>query len=374
MKKKGSGELIEKVYSSVKAGPKSIKDVADDVDTNWESARNALELLAGLDLVAESEKGNKRVFRLKEPGTFYGGEVLFGLPLSKDQDNVLNYLFMRIRRVWSERTGFSPNRSQVQKVAVNAIEDCGLVVPVGWYKFGMLSVKAYDPSIDYSYDLPVDSERIDECIDAAVNFYRDCLDSASLKNRQYLSKKNELYQLKEELVKMAYLDFSEKNRLMLRQQLTDFAFSFPLKEDNREIVNVLNDIVRVLISILKNNDEASLCSCRTDMVSGFDALWDMVATYMFYDSLKEYYSKDVLDAHIRSAIDGKKAEVLEHLEDLEGCVKPVPIPDFKGREIIDKIRGSIPARPDPTQEERDKILAEFVKEVKSKSLGKDDSK
>jgi len=361
MKKKGSNELIEGVYKSLKSGPKSINDVAAGADTNWESARNSLELLKSLGLVIESVDGNKRLFRLKEPCLVYGGDTLFGLPLTKERSNYISYLFMRIRENWKEETGFFPNKSQVQKVLVKAVEDCKLDVPVGWYKFGMISVRNYDPQGNYPFEVLSNSNKIDECVSDAVNFYKDCRNSAELKNKQYSTKNNRLYLLKEKLSQIAFIRFTEENRRMLRELLTEFAFAFPLTDDNRNIVKVLNTFLTTVISVVKSNDEGGLDACRADLTAGFDALWDMAATYMFYDSLKSYYTKDVLDGQFRADLEFKKYEVMEHISDLEGCIKQVTEEDFKDKKFLDKFMGIMPERDDLSQQEREKAFADMKK-------------
>jgi DNA-binding transcriptional ArsR family regulator len=364
MKKKGSNEVITSVYNSLKRGPKSINDVADAADTNWESARNSLELLESLGVVIESEDGNKRIFKLKEPCAVYGGDTLFGLPLTDERNNLIAYLFMRIRKKWIKKTGFFPNKSQVQKVLVKTVDDCKLDVPVGWYKFGMISVRNYDPSIDYVFVEPSDSKRIDEYVDCAVDFYKDCRYSADLKRRQYSSKSSQLYLLKEKLSEIAVIRFTDTNRSMLRQLLTEFAFAFPLKEDNRDLVNVLNTFLATVISVVKNNDEEGLDACRTDLSAGFDALWDMVATYMFYDSLRAYYSKDILDGQFRTDLEYKKNEVMEHISHLEGCAKQMPDEEFAEKKFLDKFVGIVPPKEKMGQEGRRKLAEDFQKNKK----------
>ncbi len=361
MKKKGSNELIGEVFKSLKSGSKSINDVASEADTNWESARNSLELLKSLGLLVESEEGNKRLFRLKEPSRVYEGDTLFGLPLTKERNNRISYLFMRIRKKWEESTGFFPNKSQMQKVLVKAVEDCSLDVPVGWYKFGMISVRNYDPSIEYAFDMPADSVRIDECVFSAVDFYKDCRNSTELKNRQYSSKKNQLYLLKEKLSEIAIIRFTDANRSMLRQLLTEFAFAFPLRDDNRDVVNVLNTFLASVIYVVKNNDEAGLDACRSDLSAGFDVLWDLTATYMFYDSLKAFYAKDVLDSQFREDIECKKSVVLEHISNLEGCAKPVLEEDFADKKFLDSFMGIFQPKEEMTVEARSRLAEEFRK-------------
>jgi DNA-binding transcriptional ArsR family regulator len=368
MKKKGSNELIEGIYMSLQSGPKSINDVAAGADTNWESARNSLELLKSLGLVIESEEGNKRLFRLKEPSRIYEGDVLFGLPLTKERNNLLSYLFMRIREEWKKKTGFFPNKSQVQKVLVKAVEDCKLDVPIGWYKFGMISVRNYDPLRAYEYVVPQDSKKINDCVSGAVDYYKDCRNSAELKNRQYSAKNNRLYLLKEKLSQIAFIRFTEENRMMLRELLTEFAFAFPLTDDNRDLVKELNMFLATVISVVKSNDEEGLDACRADLSAGFDALWDTAATYMFYDSLRNYYPKDVLDSQFRADLEFKKYEVMEHISDLESCVKQVKEEDFADKKFLDKFMGIMPPQEDMSREERKALVEEFAKDKKRSDI------
>jgi hypothetical protein len=366
MKKKGSGDLIEQVFTSVKSGPKSINDIASDVNTNWESARNALELLGKLGVVSELEEGNKRVFYLRGPNVSLNPDTLYGLPLSPEQDNLSNYLFMRIRDIWKQKTGKLPNKTQVQKVFVKAVEDCSLPVPIGWYKFGMMGVKNYDPLLNYSFSSPADSEKIDSCVVGAVDFYKSAGTVRELKLLQYRTKENILYQCKDELSEISYVKFNEGNRNHLRYLLTEFAFDFHSRNDDKDVSKLVNDFVSTMISLVRNSDDTAIDIYRIDLVEGFDALWDLVATCMLYKSLLGgFYKKEQLDFYMGYIIEAKKMTLRDHISYLEGFVKPASETSFKDKEFLDKFRGSATLKTAPTEEEIKQAAEAMVRKKSS---------
>ncbi len=360
MAKKKTSDLIKQVFESISREPKSINEVAGDINTNWESARRALIFLKSLGLVVESEEGNKRFFRLsRSTGLVLNPETLRGLPLSRERENLINFLFMRIRDVWRGKTGVFPNKTQVQKTLVKVVEDCGLDVPIGWYKFGMMCVKHYDPEVNYLFRTPDAVESIESHIHAAVDYYKGYKSVVELKRRQYLDKGNNLYILREKIQDRLCFRFDEKGKSVLRHLFTEFAFSFPLRENNRGIVTILNDFVSAVISIVKDSDEKELNLCRMDIVEGFDSLWGLLATYMLFDSLSGFYPPEQLHDYFRDDIESKKESVREHTSYLGVYVKPAGEEDFEDKRFLEDFQGIIPLREELTQEDRKKLAEEF---------------
>ena len=62
MERKSAKVLIKLILRSISESPKSIYEIANEVDSNWESIKQYLESLKEANIVKETEIGNKRVF------------------------------------------------------------------------------------------------------------------------------------------------------------------------------------------------------------------------------------------------------------------------------------------------------------------------
>lgn len=370
MTKKKTGELIQQISESLSRRPKSINVVASDVDTNWESAKNALETLKALGLVDETRVGNERIFRRKGPVLRAGrDDTLFGLPLTEEQERLIDFTFMEIKKEWTAAVGYPPTKTHIQKMITEVADECDLNIPRGWYKFGFMCVKNYDPRIDYPIVIPNIAEKIKKCITTVVDKCRN-LSAYAIKLQQYSNRKEKLYLTKESIIKLlGNYEFNQENRSNLRHLLTEFAFAFTVKEDalNKCTLTMLNEFIATMIRIIKDNSEEELNTYRQDLVEGFNNLWDLIATYRLFDSLSKFYTGDQLQDYLGSKIETKIATVNEYLKHLEDYAEPMKIEDYlEERTLLDKFKGTLIFKKEMSKEDRKK-LAEIFAEDKDKS-------
>src|SRR3989344_859025 len=147
MKRKSAKELIKRILKSISETPKSIHEIAQDCESNWESIKVYLETLKESRVVQETGIGNKRVFSIPLYETPRATGNYFNLPIKESDEKVIESLFAKIREEWKKKTGKLPGRIQVQKCLARINKMCDLRLPMGWYLFGPACAKPYEPSL-----------------------------------------------------------------------------------------------------------------------------------------------------------------------------------------------------------------------------------
>jgi len=365
--KRTSREVVEAVIKALKKGPKSIYEVAGETGTTWESVRKYLEMLREAGMADETEEGNKRVFSLKSCMEPFGRkDTLFGLPLSPDQENTINFLFMEIRKTWKEKTGSYPGRTQMQKILVDVADECKLDVPSGWYKYGQVCVKLYDPSEEYHYQPIEREEEIAGCINRIVEEKKN-QNAISMELMQYAKSRSTLYLKWYEFEKRFEATYfsEEKDRMKLRDILSEISFSFKGGEESERAARLLNDFLSAVIYMLKNMKPHEIDRLTKYVNDASRAVWNMVAIHNLFWSLSEKggYKKAFLMPYFALAIKTSESDAddcISVLRDLCG-IDAIKENEFKGMEELLSLRGSVKER-EISREERRKWAEEFAKE------------
>jgi predicted transcriptional regulator len=368
--KKTSRQVIEGIINSLRKGPKSIFEVAQETETTWESAKRYLEMLKNIEMAEETEEGNKRVFRLKRCAESVErmADTIFGIPiLPKEQENTINFLFMKIRDVWKEKTGSYPGKTQIQKVLVDVAYKCRISIPTGWYMFGELCIKNYDPLVDYPFeDKSIDNkDMILKCIDEVIE--EDKKHNANyLRKKQYLESRNVLYLRQYEFVR--YFDsvqLTEENKAKLIEMLTEITLNLPRTEDNIKAAELLNDLIRTVIYIIRNIKSDEIDVIRADILEAINAVWQAVAIHNLFESLSKnpYYNKNLLLPYFENNFRIFETVADEHISNIRELCKidELKETDFKGFEKIRALKGSVKEKK-ISREERKKAAEEFAKD------------
>ncbi|MFH0862735.1 MAG: hypothetical protein V1875_06885 [Candidatus Altiarchaeota archaeon] len=342
MAKKTTYDLARQVLKSLQDRPKSISDIKAEAETDWDSARKALEFLTSIGQVEEIQvDGNKRVFRSKvaRPPEL-GTDTVFQLPITSKQDNLINCLFMHIRDGWVEKTGKRPNKTQVQKSLVDVVELCNLKkeVPSGWYYFGEMCIKHYDPERNYEYAPVPNLDSIDKCIAEVVGKKSQYLTTKDLRLNHYTEKNNPLYLTKEMLNLLPFMIFDEEGKSKLRALLTDFAMFFQKNDDNKEIVEVLNEFSSTMIYLIKTKKEEDLNQMRDELSESFNSVWQLLGSYNFYNSMYVggWYDRQTLNPYVQPTLDALLQVARECVDELKDLRDPLTEP--KGINIQDTLK------------------------------------
>lgn len=366
--KKTSRQVIENIIGSLRNGPKSIFEVAQETETTWESAKRYLEMLKNIEMAEETEDGNKRVFRLKgcvEP-VEKRPDTLFGVPiLPKEQENAINFLFMKIRELWKEKTGSYPGKTQIQKILVDVSHKCGINIPTGWYMFGELCIKNYNPLEDYPFEEKSieGKDKILKCIDAVIE--EDKNHNANfLRKKQYLESGKILYLRQYEFAR--YFDsvhLTDENKAKLTEMLTEIAFAFQITEDNIKAAELLNDFIRTVIYMFRSMKSDEIDTLRTDILEAMNAVWQVVATHNLFGSLSRNpsYGRNLLLPYFENNFRILETVADEHISSIRELCKidEFKETDFKGFEKIRSLKGSVKEKK-ISREERKKAAEEFA--------------
>lgn len=315
MSRKSAREIIKQVLDSVSDNPKSIHEIAQEIGSNWESVKDYLVSLKEAGLLEEVSVGNKRVFSLSSYSLPKRNGCYFNLPVSKTDDKLIDSLYYSIRSEWVKVTGKEPGKVQVQKSLFKIDKICGLKLPIGWYQYGAVCVKPYDPSYPYvNYDI---EPRILNCIHTVVSDYSS-EPAYRLKLRQYEEENNELYKTKEFVVKVLLSsDFSKKNVGFSSKLFYDILRYMPeIKDDNSKYL--LNEYVSLVTRLMTVLSEEDLQDIKGDIVSSFDKFWRLITLYQYKSDLRKYYPVEVLERHFALDISLQKFELSDNLSYLDG--------------------------------------------------------
>jgi predicted transcriptional regulator len=358
-RKRSTREVIQLVFNSIKSSSKSINEVADEVETSWETAKDSLEFLEKIGKVKSKKEGGKTIFSVLNNNSLVevNSNTIFNLPLTSYEEKLIDSLFVEIENEWIKQKKVKPNKTQMQKTIFDVAEKQNLDVPRGWYLFGAMCVKHYFPGTQYESLIPLNNSILDQ-VEESVSKYSECKNTAELKALQYSEYSNKLYQIKEKLSKISKIDFNEKNSSALEEYLLMFAMNIKKTNENEEIIETVNDFVSSLTHLIKHKTE--LDELREEISEGFSSLWELVGAYNLFETIvskfnynrKEYYSYFENRLFIFNEI------AKEHINNIECFCKSKEIEDE-----FDKFKKINIEKPKTlTQEERKKLAEKFSKE------------
>lgn len=319
MGRKSARELIKRILQAISDTPKSIHEIAKDATSNWESVKEYLESLREAGIVQENSIGNKRVFSLipcnmpKKNGNY------FDLPIKLEDEKKITSIYSRIKSEWEKQTGKIPGKVQVQKSLLRIDKDCKLNLPIGWYLFGAMCVKPYDPAFSYDYN-PLGTE-VEDCVHKVVTNYSKEPTAYSLKLRQYKEENKVLYQTKELILALfTSSKFSKKYYSEVNNLFYQLINNLPLINDN-ESKSLVNEFIGVVMQLLNNLPENEIQYAKTDVLQAFNQVWKLIALYGYSDDLKPYYERNynagLILKHFNLEMNLQKLEVIEYLSYLD---------------------------------------------------------
>jgi len=365
MGRKSAKELIKRILKSVAQAPKSIHEIAQDCESNWESIKVYLESLKEAGVLQETEIGNKRVFSINQHDVTNKTGNYFDLPIKQEDEKIIDSLFFKIRECWKQKTGNIPGRIQVQKTLAKINKECNLKLPIGWYQFGTLCVKPYDQNIEYDYSGL--NEKINTCVVDIVGTYSKEVNATALKLRHYNEENHTLYKTKEILLSLlSSTNFSKKYIQEINNQLYTLLKNSPPIFDkvSKELVN---DFVGLVLQMINTISDEDLKLVKNDIYQSFNEVWKLIALYNYFSDLEPYYSKNFSKElelkHFISEMNIQKMEVIEHLKYLNDLLPHQPEPDDETYRKIKSLLTSITEAPIEEQKKRGEFLEQKKKEL-----------
>lgn len=281
--KKDREEITEKILSYLEEKPLSIQEISKKVGSNWSTINEVLCELKGEGKVREifSSK-NIRLFKLARDDTY------LDIPISREGKEIGFYIYNKIKNEWVRKTGKLPTNTDVLKTAVDVLEKAGLdkEVPTVWYLFGKIPLLKYSQEIDYSSGKIENSEIDKEIIISIENIARKRTTHERML-QQYEIYHNELYKTKEKIRYLLNRDLDDENVLReLGNEISNFYFCMPTKNDASLIIEIVHEFVllleKMILSLKKLNN------VKQEINESFNSIWELIAIYMFFDSLNNY--------------------------------------------------------------------------------------
>ena len=376
MVRRGSGLVAEKILNVLSSNPSqkmSIQEISKLSDVSWESTKRYLEFFVKLKIVRTFQEDSKLIYQKIRP---LENDTLFSIPLSQEHKDIIRKIYGTIKNIWKDVCSEKPlTKTLIQKIAVEFISNNPNYkdIPRGWYLYGQSLLLPFDFAEDYQNTLESD-EDLESIKQKCIEYEPYAEKSHKIRRHHYENKNNSLYLLKENLSYcLVYSDFKDNNQKnKIRKLLNDFAVNCERKESNSEILAIVEDFCSETLAIFRHADNALLEKSRQSIIEAFGKVWQLVATYEFYDSLKEFYDKELLQDYLFDKIKALIEMVIESLENLQEFR---PKFEFPNDEITQKLKSLMGSAKELTLEEKkarkdelEKIKSEKGEEVLDKFL------
>lgn len=328
-------KIYEKVVLLLKTGSFTTLQIAEKTGINWETAKNAVETLHRINLISSHEQHNKMYYTIDEANFLQLRKgTLLGLPLSQEQEETTQALLARIKQRWTKLVGTIIKKTFQQKILVRLIQENSIVnVPYGWYLFGECAVlsnfeeKEIKPIVAY-----------DQQIDRLILEHKQFMDTQELLRYDYTKKGNQLYLLRIRINHLLLKPFTNESLPSLKQDVRDLLFNFPNTKENESLVESLNAFASMIFRLVNHKNEKEMEDLRPLLNDTFSSLWELMATYNLYKSLKEndWYDEMTLQKHYKLRIEILQPIVENYLATLNDHV---PTLEIQKNDSITKFKG-----------------------------------
>jgi DNA-binding transcriptional ArsR family regulator len=364
--------LIRKIIECLAKGPKSITEIAEDTGLDRTAIVRYLNILKESKFLTEEEKGTSKIFHLSST---YRTDTYFGLPIDRDIDNQINSLYYLIKNKWEEKTGRKLLKTTAQKIMYKVIKECNLKIPVGWYIYGGICIKPYD--YNSTYDFKGLNDNIINCVnDTVVEYSRNTFEYES-KQQQYKEAGKQLFDLKEDILKLLYSkNFSEKSMYVFQKLYTKFMRLTPKGDSVYE--DLIEDYMTLIVDITKNwtdfvdeHNDRNFAEFKQKLISSFEALWKLIALHNFKQDLFKgnFYSQNVLDEHFKLDIVQAKEDLIEIGSELNDMI-PFEEPNDPVYKQLKEMFSKAKIRTSEESERTEKEMREYRKKYGLEALNK----
>ena len=303
--------LIREIVKCLSINPKTITELVDEIKLDRSSIVRYLGILKESGLLNEEQKGASKVYTLIPT---YRPDTYFGLPLNKKTEQEVHSLFFLIKKFWSTQSSQKLKRTHAQKIAYKVITKCNLNIPHGWYIHGGIGVASFDESTNYSYFGFPNEKEIETCVKEVTIEYSKNEFSWQSKKQQYDEAEKELYNVKEDILRILYsADFDKHPRnsiYVIVKKLRRLVELSP--RDNRsDYMEILDSYQDLMLDLSNKVEEKFLIENKRQIITSFETIWKYIALFNFKNDLKEYYPESILEAHFKLDILHQEDEILE---------------------------------------------------------------
>ncbi len=274
MARASADRVITALLASLQTAPRTINELAELARSNRLTITKYLDALRRAGLVTRTREGKEFVFRLQPVATRQ--DTYFDLPLTRSQEARINGLFRRIRQA-----GVT-SKTLAQKLIVTLNERVPLDLPIVWYLYGPMTLKAYDPDRDYQGSLPPKIDRELRQLLAEQHTLPELLER--------LYAQHPLYTLKKEIE--ASLDDSEATIKRLRRLVK----AAP-RNAERDIIYFEG----LLLVLTKKREH------HPAIPQLFTLLWELIASKYLATQLQQHYDPDLIRRHLGPTLQQRQA-------------------------------------------------------------------
>ncbi len=319
-------DIYNNVVQELRKTPSTILQVSKAVNTNWETVKYAIETLEKIKLVTSYEENGKTYYTLNEAEFLQlQNDTLLGLPITDDQRKATLSLAKRIQEKWKKLYPERQlNKTFMQKILVKLVQRYNIPnIPYGWYLFGQCAVLYF---IDTEL-IPANT-KYDTEIEEVLKEHKDIPTTKDLLQRHYLEEGNELYLTRFKINELLSYKLDKENVDLLKRNLKQFIFSFLKNENNVRIIEEVNGFYSLCLRLINSHNENELEDIRNMIYDAFSNLWELMATYNLYESLKRggWYEDSVLRRYYLLRVEILIPTVEEYLTILQDHCPPITVP------------------------------------------------
>ncbi len=342
--KKSPEQIKQDILKTLEQGPLSIQQISKGIESNWLTIDKFVKGLVELAKVREIMLPNKtKVYRLIREDTY------LDIPITKEEREIFYFLFDNARKAFKELGRENPAKIQMQKTIVNVIDKFNLKVPTVWYLYGKMTLMKYETEKDYSqYSIRLEQqEQILQYMKEVIYTVIKTHWTRAICKAQYCAYDQSLYLKKENIYEILVKERDlNKKKDELRKNLIEMYFSFPSTAESSTVNNILHEF-EILVG--KMTFLPDLNKHRKALLEAFDAVWKMIAIYMFYESLTSYYrfknKLEVKSVYLEDSINTKISIAqelisdlqLEYINGLEEMKEPPMLPDTPETRLMSEL-------------------------------------
>lgn len=275
--KKTASEIEEKILFELERGPKTITEIKEALSSNWQTIEKFLTKLKEEGKVKEIiSTDKKRVYQK------IFGDTYFDIPITSEERKMFNTLYYMVLESYKTRKKI-PTKTEFAKVAIDVITNSEELknLPTIWYLYGMLPLKAAEPSQEYTKEFSFQHERqIQNCIDNSIQD-KEGKSSTQIQREQHKKYNEWVYVYYDDFIDETKNSWNDEKILKI---LNKFYVACPI-DDEFPIFNFFDKFNTTIRKLYYTNNN-SLENFKREIILTFDSLWKYYATYRAYKSLK----------------------------------------------------------------------------------------
>ena len=291
---------ISKIITYIKENPNcKISDLSSNVSMDTTNLKSILKDLEKAKVIIILEDNGEKKYSCADIITKKREDTYFGLNLTERDENLINYLYTKIKMYWIQKTGREPGRVEVNKSIARINKEYNLNLPIGWYLYGQMCIKTYNPQITYTYDIKQIEKEMGASLSLIENFTKKIIDTYSkmtisqIKKESYLVENKELYLKKTELWGLfANLQHSDTDDYNGR---VDSTLGELLVKSITLIDNKILDRYYEYVMDYLHLDLETKIQEQLKVIDTFNTFWQIIALSGFKKSISEKYTKEELD-------------------------------------------------------------------------------